>query len=106
MVVAFVAKEEQRDDARQAELHFFIKQRRAKHFGWLSGAGIYHGDLNFGAQHSSVTGDENFVENKGLLDCSKLGELDEGIKPRSFAVSEYHFLLLIGDKVKVCVYLP
>lgn len=34
-----------------SELHFFIKQRRAKHFAWLSGAGIYHGDLNFGAQH-------------------------------------------------------
>ncbi|XP_020100737.1 vacuolar protein sorting-associated protein 18 homolog isoform X3 [Ananas comosus] len=84
-----------------SELHFFIKQRRAKHFGWLSGAGIYHGDLNFGAQHSSVSGDENFVENKGLLDYSKLGELGEAIKPRSFAVSEYHFLLLIGDKVKV-----
>lgn len=34
-----------------SELHFFIKQRRAQHFAWLSGAGIYHGDLNFGAQH-------------------------------------------------------
>jgi hypothetical protein len=34
-----------------SELHFFIKQRRAKHFGWLSGAGIYYGELNFGAQH-------------------------------------------------------
>ncbi|KAG0503644.1 hypothetical protein HPP92_003716 [Vanilla planifolia] len=33
----------------RCELHFFIKQRRAKHFAWLSGAGIYHGDLNFGA---------------------------------------------------------
>lgn len=52
---------------------------------------------------SSVSGDENFVENKGLLDYPKLGELGEAIKPRSFAVSEYHFLLLIGDKVKVCV---
>lgn len=34
-----------------SELHFFIKQRRAIHFAWLSGAGIYHGGLNFGAQH-------------------------------------------------------
>ncbi|XP_058090149.1 vacuolar sorting protein 18 isoform X2 [Magnolia sinica] len=84
-----------------SELHFFIKQRRAEHFSWLSGAGIYHGDLNFGAQHSSTNGDENFVENKALLDYSKLSEAGEVIKPRSLAVSEFHFLLLIGDKVKV-----
>ncbi|PKU85899.1 vacuolar sorting protein 18 isoform X1 [Dendrobium catenatum] len=81
-----------------SELHFFIMQRRAKHFAWLSGAGIYHGELNFGAQHSSSGGDENFVENKGLLNYEKLGE---AMKPRSLAVSEYHFLLLIGEKVKV-----
>ncbi|KAI7981445.1 Vacuolar sorting protein 18 [Camellia lanceoleosa] len=55
-----------------SELHFFIKQRRAVHFAWLFGAGIYHGGLNFGAQHSSPEGNENFVENKGLLDYSKL----------------------------------
>eukprot|EP00268_Persea_americana_P048110 TRINITY_DN5052_c0_g1_i1.p1 TRINITY_DN5052_c0_g1~~TRINITY_DN5052_c0_g1_i1.p1 ORF type:complete len:993 (-),score=212.87 TRINITY_DN5052_c0_g1_i1:220-3198(-) len=84
-----------------SELHFFIKQRRAEHFAWLSGAGIYLGNLNFGAQHSSPNGDENFVENKALLDYSKLSENGEVIKPRSLAVSEFHFLLLIGDKVKV-----
>ncbi|KAJ3688031.1 hypothetical protein LUZ61_017195 [Rhynchospora tenuis] len=86
-----------------SELHYYIVQRRAKHFGWLSGAGIYYGDLNFGVQHSSSGGDENFVENKGLLDYSKLSEPASGevIKPRSLAVSEFHFLLLVGDKVKV-----
>lgn len=83
-----------------SELHFFIKQRRAVNFAWLSGAGVYHGGLNFGAQHSFPNGDENFVENKALLDYSKLGE---GIlvKPSSLAVSEFHFLLLLGNKVKV-----
>ncbi|XP_057794948.1 vacuolar sorting protein 18 [Salvia miltiorrhiza] len=83
-----------------SELHFFIKQRRAVHFAWLSGAGIYHGDLNFGAHHSSPNGDQNFVENKALLDYSKI---DEGVmvKPSSMAVSEFHFLLLVGNKVKV-----
>lgn len=84
-----------------SELHFFIKQRRAVHFAWLSGAGIYHGGLNFGAQHSSPNGDENFVENKALLDYTKLGEGAETVKPSSLAVSEFHFLLLIGNKVKV-----
>ncbi|GAB4825027.1 Vacuolar protein sorting-associated protein 18 like protein [Ancistrocladus abbreviatus] len=84
-----------------SELHFFIKQRRAVHFAWLSGAGIYHGGLNFGASHSSQDGDENFVENKALLDYSKLSEGAEAIKPSSLAISEFHFLLLIGNKVKV-----
>ncbi|KAF5949151.1 hypothetical protein HYC85_015108 [Camellia sinensis] len=84
-----------------SELHFFIKQRRAVHFAWLSGAGIYHGGLNFGAQHSSPEGNENFVENKGLLDYSKLVDVAEAIKPNSLAVSEFHFLLLLGNKVKV-----
>ncbi|KAL5973000.1 Vacuolar protein sorting-associated protein 18 like protein [Asimina triloba] len=68
---------------------------------WLSFEGIYHGDLNFSVPHSSTGGDENFVENKGLLDYSKFIEAGEDIKPRSLAISEFHFLLLIGDKVKV-----
>ncbi|KAL6975784.1 Vacuolar protein sorting-associated protein 18 like protein [Sarracenia purpurea var. burkii] len=84
-----------------SELHFFIKQRRAVHFAWLSGAGIYHGGLYLAAQHSSTDGDENFVENKGLLDYAKLAEGADTVKPSSLAVSEFHFLLLLGNKVKV-----
>ncbi|MCL7028399.1 hypothetical protein MKW94_006483 [Papaver nudicaule] len=78
-------------------------QRSAAHFAWLSGAGIYHGDLNFGAQHSSSNGDGNFVENKALLSYSKLSDGGgEAVKPRSLAVSEFHYLILTGDnKVKV-----
>ncbi|KAK8469577.1 hypothetical protein PHAVU_005G107700 [Phaseolus vulgaris] len=85
-------------DIPNSELHFFIKQRRAVHFAWLSGAGIYHGGLNFGGQQS---GNENFVENKALLDYSKLSEGAEVVKPSSMALSEFHFLLLLGNKVKV-----
>ncbi|XP_078436870.1 zinc ion binding protein isoform X2 [Wolffia australiana] len=84
-----------------SELHFFIKQKKAVHFSWLSGSGIYHGELNFGAQHSSTNGDENFVENKGLLDYSNLNGLGEAVKPSSLSLSDFHFLLLIDDKVKV-----
>ncbi|XP_044466444.1 vacuolar sorting protein 18 [Mangifera indica] len=84
-----------------SELHFFIKQRRAVHFAWLSGAGIYHGGLNFGSQNSSPNGDQNFVENKALLNYAKLSEDTEVVKPSSMAVSEFHFLLLLGNKVKV-----
>lgn len=84
-----------------SELHVFIKQRRASHFAWLSGAGIYHGGLNFGATHSSLDGDQHFVENKALLDYSKLFEGTKTMKPSSLAVSEFHFLVLIENKVKV-----
>ncbi|GMJ09866.1 vacuolar protein sorting 18 [Hibiscus trionum] len=84
-----------------SDLHFFMKQKRAVHFAWLSGAGIYHGSLNFGSQRSSPNGDENFVENKALLDYAKLSNGAEVVKPSSMAVSEFHFLLLIGNKVKV-----
>ncbi|KAH9624516.1 hypothetical protein KSS87_014015 [Heliosperma pusillum] len=76
-------------------------EKRAVHFAWLSGVGIYHGDLNFGASHSSQDGDENFVENKALLDYSKLYDGAEAVKPSSLAISEFHFLLLVGNKVKV-----
>ncbi|WZZ80191.1 hypothetical protein YC2023_100763 [Brassica napus] len=75
--------------------------KAAVHFAWLSGTGIYHGGLNFGAQHSNPNGDENFVESKALLDYSKLSDGTEVVKPSSMALSEYHFLLLIGNKVKV-----
>lgn len=51
---------------------------------------------------SSPNGDENFVENKALLGYSKLSESTEVAIPSSMAVSEFHFLLLIGNKVKVC----
>lgn len=50
---------------------------------------------------SFPNGDENFVENKALLTYSKLSEGAEIIKPLSMAVSEFHFLLLLGNKVKV-----
>lgn len=55
---------------------------------------------------SSPNGDENFVENKALLNYSNLSEGTEAVKPSSMAVSEFHFLLLVGNKVKVCLQRP
>jgi len=52
---------------------------------------------------SSQDGDENFVENKALLSYSKLSDGIEAVQPSSLAISEFHFLLLIGNKVKVCL---
>lgn len=42
------------------------------------------------------------MESKALLDYSKLSDGTETVKPSSMSLSEYHFLLLIGNKVKVC----
>ncbi|XWS39514.1 hypothetical protein CRYUN_Cryun18bG0061800 [Craigia yunnanensis] len=86
-----------------SELHFFIKQRRAVHFAGLSGAGIYHGGLTFGAQHSSPNGDENFVENKAFLDYTKLSNGAEVVKPSSMAVSEFHFCFFSGIRLRCVV---
>nr|ATA62870.1 putative zinc ion binding protein [Hesperocyparis bakeri] len=83
-----------------SELHFFVKQRQAD-FAWLAGAGIYYGILNLGAPQSSSNGDDNFVEKKALVEYSKLENDREGIKPHSLALSEFHFLLLFENKVKV-----
>ncbi|TVU43036.1 hypothetical protein EJB05_09469 [Eragrostis curvula] len=68
-------------------------------FASYSDRAIHFMELPGEIPNSSSSGDENFVENKGFFDYSKLG--DSGIKPRSFALSEFHFLLLIGDKIKV-----
>ena len=84
----------------RSELHFFVKQQKAN-FSWLVGAGIYYGNLNLGAPQSSSNGDDNFVEKKALVEYSKLENDQEGIKPHSLALSEFHFLLLFENKVKV-----
>ncbi|KAI3758519.1 hypothetical protein L6452_06084 [Arctium lappa] len=49
----------------------------------------------------SPNGDEKFMENKAFLDYSKLSDGGEVVKPSSIALSEFHFLLLIGNRVKV-----
>ena len=63
---------------------------------------LYHSITWLKLFGSYPNGDENFVESKALLDYSKLSDGTEIVKPSSMALSEYHFLLLIGNKVKVC----
>lgn len=85
-----------------SEIHFFYKQRRAEHFAWLSGTGIYYGNLYLGTpQSNSGHADDNFVENKALFEYSKLEKERELTKPQSLVLSEFHFLLLCDNKVKV-----
>ncbi|KAL8201521.1 hypothetical protein R6Q57_012860 [Mikania cordata] len=80
-------------DQTNSELHFFIKQRRVLHFAWLSGAGIYHGSLNYGGQNRLPNGVENFVENKALLDYSKLSDGGEMANPVLLVSQSFTFCL-------------
>lgn len=83
-----------------SEVHFSAKQRRKAYFAWLAGPGIYHGELNLGLQQSGTSiVDDNFVENKSLLEYIKLGDA-VSIKPRALALTEFHFLLLYENKLK------
>eukprot|EP00850_Spirogloea_muscicola_P007111 SM000035S13091 [mRNA] locus=s35:311242:319427:- [translate_table: standard] len=98
-----------------SELHFFGKaRRRPEQFAWLAGPGILHGHLTL-SPISASTGIEEFayVESKWLLEYSKLEDIavasDEhssptcttNSRPLSLAVTEYHFLLLFPNKLKV-----
>ncbi|KAF2283167.1 hypothetical protein GH714_043497 [Hevea brasiliensis] len=68
--------------------------------------GTYRGQLHEIAVDEKDKGenypnaDDTFEENKALLDYAKLREGADAVKPSSMAVSEFHFLLLIGNKVK------
>eukprot|EP00850_Spirogloea_muscicola_P002070 SM000008S22159 [mRNA] locus=s8:142254:150448:+ [translate_table: standard] len=98
-----------------SELHFFGKaRRRPEQFAWLAGPGILHGHLTL-SPISASTGIEEFayVQSKWLLEYSKLEDItvasDEqsapasttNSRPLSLAVTEYHFLLLFPNKLKV-----
>lgn len=80
-----------------SELHFSAKQRRTEIFSWLAGPGIYYGELNLALQQSI---EDHFVENKSLLEYSKLND-GTSHKPCSLALSEFHFLLLYENGLKV-----
>lgn len=48
--------------------------------------------------------EDHFVENKSLLEYSKLND-GTSHKPCSLALSEFHFLLLYENGLKVCEFL-
>ncbi|KAJ7548955.1 hypothetical protein O6H91_07G034600 [Diphasiastrum complanatum] len=79
-----------------SELLFYGK-RHAESFAWLAGPGVYHGQLNLSTQQS----EEHFLSNKRLLEYSKISEEGMSSRPCSFALSEFHFLLLYSDRLKV-----
>ncbi|KAF9428590.1 hypothetical protein BGZ94_001853 [Podila epigama] len=94
-------------DLPYSELHFFSPfqdlqyQGVAKTFAWLTGPGIYHGNLVFGSQN---TGD-SVIDTPQLLPypATRL-ELDASTAiseiPIAIALTEFHFILLYKERIR------
>ena len=79
-------------DLNYSELQFFSKyQGLPKSFVWLTGPGIYYGDLIFGSQ---IPGESV------MTDTSLLPYPNSDIPPLSLVLTEFHFLLLYSDKIQ------
>ncbi len=79
-------------DLNFSEMQFFSKyQGLPKSFAWLTGPGIYYGDLIFGSQ---VPGESV------MTDTSLLPYPNPDVYPISFILTEFHFILLYPDKIQ------
>ncbi|OAD75205.1 hypothetical protein PHYBLDRAFT_186318 [Phycomyces blakesleeanus NRRL 1555(-)] len=94
-------------DLPYSELHFFSRfhdlqqQGVAQNFAWLTGPGIYHGNLVFGSQNSG----DSVIDNAELLQYPATPSEDETGQlvteiPLSVALTEFHFVLLYKDRVR------
>ncbi|KAL1931607.1 hypothetical protein VTP01DRAFT_9750 [Rhizomucor pusillus] len=90
-----------------SELHFFSKfhelqqQGVAQSFAWLTGPGIYHGDLVFGSQEvgDSVIDSVQLLQYPAVSPEDGLGKVVTET-PISLALTEFHFLLLYKDRIR------
>ncbi|CAI2181674.1 1175_t:CDS:10 [Funneliformis geosporum] len=89
-------------DLPYSELQFYSQfQGVAKNFAWLTGPGIYHGSLVFGSQD---VGDSVIDSAKLLPYPTTPSDNDTSTTstevPLSFALTEFHFILLYKERVK------
>ncbi|KAF9362080.1 hypothetical protein BGX26_004165 [Mortierella sp. AD094] len=91
-------------DLRYSELHFFSPfqdlqyQGVAKSFAWLTGPGVYHGNLIFGSQNDSVIDMPQLLPYPATRldpDTSAVSEV-----PIAIALTEFHFILLYRERVR------
>ncbi|KAF7727857.1 hypothetical protein EC973_006970 [Apophysomyces ossiformis] len=94
-------------DLPYSEVHFFSRfhelqqQGVAQTFAWLTGPGIYHGDLVFGSQSVG----DRVIDNVQLLQYPATPSEDDTGRlvteiPISVALTEFHFILLYKDRVR------
>ncbi|KAG0252035.1 hypothetical protein BG011_007258 [Mortierella polycephala] len=90
-----------------SELHFFNPyqdmqyQGVAKTFAWLTGAGIYHGNLIFGSQNVG----DSVIDTPQLLPYPATRLESDASKamqeiPIAIALTEFHFILLYKERVR------
>ncbi|KAG9067424.1 hypothetical protein KI688_012207 [Linnemannia hyalina] len=94
-------------DLPYSQLHFFSPfqdlqyQGVAKTFAWLTGPGVYHGNLVFGSQNAG----DSVIDTPQLLPypATRL-ELDASSAvseiPIAIALTEFHFILLYKERVR------
>ncbi|KAJ7076574.1 Pep3/Vps18/deep orange family-domain-containing protein [Mycena belliarum] len=84
---------------KKSELHYFSQNADQalslpKSMAWLTSHGIYHGTLNF-----DPTSD-NFIDSGDLLPYPSSFDASGPVgTPSSMALTEFHFVLLYGDRV-------
>ncbi|QDZ20154.1 vacuolar protein sorting-associated protein [Chloropicon primus] len=94
----------------ELHLHRNLKQI-PQHLAWMAAPGVFHGQVNLeeASQADAQATYHTFLSNSALLDyLGDLGnsggeDLGDGVAPRplSMAVTEYHFILLFENTVKV-----
>ncbi|KAJ8299391.1 hypothetical protein KUTeg_023451 [Tegillarca granosa] len=84
-----------------SELRLFLPKFRgqAKTFAWMTGPGIYYGDIDT----SGAAGPHSITTNAKLIKYPKEGE-DKPPHPISIVLTEFHVLLLYPDRLRaMCV---
>ncbi|XP_041365438.1 vacuolar protein sorting-associated protein 18 homolog isoform X2 [Gigantopelta aegis] len=88
-------------DFGKSELHLFFPKFRqqAQKFAWMTGPGIYYGDIDV----TGAAGPNSVIANAKLMPYPKDGE-DKQMMPVSVVLTEFHVLILFPDRLKaVCV---
>ncbi|GAA5965015.1 hypothetical protein JCM8115_005683 [Rhodotorula mucilaginosa] len=96
-------------DSTRSELHFCAPARtdgkeglaRPKSMAWMTGPGVYHGNLVFPPPSSDLQPGDAVIDSASLipypLDSSGTFSAEE--QPLSMALTEHHFVLLYSDKI-------
>ncbi|THH09346.1 hypothetical protein EW146_g8708 [Bondarzewia mesenterica] len=93
-------------DIRHSELHFWMPnadqaQSLPKEMAWMTGPGIYHGNLNLDSTS------DDLIDNAQLFPypsfptspSSSLQDAPSSDTPTSMALTEFHFVLLYSDRI-------
>lgn len=85
-----------------SELHLFFPnfRQQARKFAWMSGPGIYYGDIDV----KGTAGPSSILANSKLM-AYKKNEDDRANKPLSMVLTEFHMLVVYKDSMKALCFL-